>query len=249
LSEVGCAGGGARIAGWYGKLPCLRDFASRRLPGEFIAAWDGWLQRSIAGSRERLHERWLDAFLTSPMWRFAVGPGVFGETAWTGLLLPSVDKVGRYFPLTFAACVPASALAYATSNQAWYAGLEDIALSALRVDFTIAALEDELRANPLTFDVSGATPASASDISDWLRNPAPRPLERQFSTPDALVSAIHGGTPASFGDSVIGRSFWWCVEHDSGAAELHCALGLPDVDQYTLLLRSLPASGMAEMPQ
>ena len=28
------------IPGWYGKIPSLGDFASRRLPQSFVAAWD-----------------------------------------------------------------------------------------------------------------------------------------------------------------------------------------------------------------
>ena len=90
------------IAGWYGKLPCLGDFASRRLDAEFITPWDAWLQRCIATSRQQLGEQWLDIYLTSPMWRFILAPGICGERACAGVLLPSVDKVGRYFPLTFA---------------------------------------------------------------------------------------------------------------------------------------------------
>ena len=59
---------GAAIPGWYGKLPSLGDFASRRLPVEFVKAWDSCLQEVIPASREALAERWLDAYLTMPIW-------------------------------------------------------------------------------------------------------------------------------------------------------------------------------------
>jgi hypothetical protein len=36
----------AAPAGWYGKLACLGDFASRRLSREFIERWDGWRRRA-----------------------------------------------------------------------------------------------------------------------------------------------------------------------------------------------------------
>jgi type VI secretion system protein ImpM len=41
-------------------------------------------------------------YLTFPVWRFLLPVGVLGSTAWTGVLMPSVDRVGRYFPLTLA---------------------------------------------------------------------------------------------------------------------------------------------------
>ena len=51
------------VAGWWGKIAGLGDFASRRLPVDFVSRWDGWLQQVIAGSRERLGPSWLEAYL------------------------------------------------------------------------------------------------------------------------------------------------------------------------------------------
>ena len=95
---------GENIPGFYGKLPELGDFVNRRLPQNFIDPWDSWLQQAIATSRDQLGGNWLNNYLTSPIWRFAVSSGVVGESPWCGLLMPSVDRVGRYFPLTLA-CV------------------------------------------------------------------------------------------------------------------------------------------------
>ena len=90
--------------GWYGKLPTLGDFASRRLDGDFIDPWDRWLGEGLAAQREQLGAGWLDAYLGSPVWRFVLMPGVLpgpaGAAVLAGVLMPSVDKVGRYFPLT-----------------------------------------------------------------------------------------------------------------------------------------------------
>ena len=49
----------AALPGWYGKMPNLGDFASRRLPSRFIVPWDDWLQRSLTGSRALMGESWL----------------------------------------------------------------------------------------------------------------------------------------------------------------------------------------------
>ena len=61
----------------------------------------------MAGSRRQMGEDWLPAFLEAPVWRFVLPSGLCGERAALGLMLPSVDRAGRYFPLTFAALFPA----------------------------------------------------------------------------------------------------------------------------------------------
>lgn len=97
------------LPGWYGKIASLGDFASRRLPAEFISNWDAWLQRMLPDSRARLGDRWLETYLGSPIWRFLLFPGICGDGLWAGLMMPSVDRVGRYFPLTIASRMPALA--------------------------------------------------------------------------------------------------------------------------------------------
>ena len=64
---------------------------------------DGWMQRMVAASRAVLGEAWLPAWLEVAVWRFALSPDVCGPGAVIGLWMPSVDRVGRYFPLTLAA--------------------------------------------------------------------------------------------------------------------------------------------------
>ena len=85
-------------AGWYGKLPALGDFAQRRLEQDFIVGWDTWLQSVIVDSQRILGGNWLSAYLRAPVWRFVLAPGVVDSRNWSGILLPSVDRVGRYFP-------------------------------------------------------------------------------------------------------------------------------------------------------
>ena len=60
--------------GWFGKLPHLGDFASRRLPPSFVRPWDRWLQRGLASARSELGERWLDLYLVAPILRFWLAP-------------------------------------------------------------------------------------------------------------------------------------------------------------------------------
>ncbi len=87
----------AESPGIFGKLPWLGDFVTRRLPHSFVEPWDDWLQRGMAATREALGDGWLDSFLTAPVWRFLLPAGSAGP-AMAGVLMPSVDRVGRYFP-------------------------------------------------------------------------------------------------------------------------------------------------------
>ena len=134
------------VPGWYGKLPHLGDFASRRLPDSFVRRWDRWLQRGLAGARSQLGEGWLDAYLVAPILRFWVGPGVLGECGWTGLMMPSVDRVGRHFPLTIAQLgVP---LAAALADRDWFRALDAAVRQVLDVEFSVDDFERALGAVP-----------------------------------------------------------------------------------------------------
>lgn len=131
---MSAAASGPVAPGFYGKLPALGDFAARRLPAAFITPWDAFLQAGLAASRRRFGAAWTGHFLSAPVWRFLLTPGVLGAPGWIGILLPSVDRVGRYFPLTVAARLPARAFdtrAMLRGATAWYAAVEAIALQAL----------------------------------------------------------------------------------------------------------------------
>lgn len=132
-------------SGFYGKLSSHGDFISRRLSPTFVRTWDSWLQDVMVSSRESLGEDWRGAYLCSPIWRFALASGVCGELAWAGVLMPSVDRVGRYFPLTLAhGCAPVSPLQRLTTDSQWYEQLEGLALSSLEAGFCLAAFDNAL---------------------------------------------------------------------------------------------------------
>lgn len=138
------------IPGFYGKLPVLGDFVSRRLSREFINPWDKWLQSAMAASQQQLVENWLKAYLSSPVWRFALSPGLCGNSGWLGVLMPSVDRVGRYFPLTLALPVSADINLpdVFIANNAWFAEVESIALTALEDNLDLNGFDNLLASIP-----------------------------------------------------------------------------------------------------
>src|SRR5574337_277378 len=143
----------AQVAGWHGKLPALGDFASRRLDAGFVEPWDAWLSHGLA--RLRQQPGWPRAYLASPIWRFLLLPGVLpgaaGESCWAGVLMPSVDRVGRYYPLTIALALPAlpGTRAEVDALWNWLARLDEAAADALHDDWSIDTLEAELHRLPL----------------------------------------------------------------------------------------------------
>jgi type VI secretion system protein ImpM len=109
--------------GAYGKMPSLGDFFRLGAPRSFCTPWDVWLQSLLTQTRADLGARWEDCYMSAPIWRFALAPGLAGPEAAMGVLMPSVDRVGRAFPLTLVRVGAGGAPDYAT--------LEEIALSAL----------------------------------------------------------------------------------------------------------------------
>jgi type VI secretion system protein ImpM len=127
--------------GLFGKVPSRGDFVRAGLPALFVHKWDDWLQQVMTGSRERMGEDWLPAYLESPVWRFALPAGQCGDRAVIGLFLPSVDRVGRYFPLTLAAVLPPGAGLPSPENAAsWLDECEALGRAALDDDVSPEAL-------------------------------------------------------------------------------------------------------------
>lgn len=87
----------APVVGLFGKLPSRGDFISANMPRDVMDAAEGW---SRAGLMALTSEPgWEPHYLSAPIWQFAVARREWGASSWCGVLLPSVDSVGRFFPL------------------------------------------------------------------------------------------------------------------------------------------------------
>jgi len=151
--------------GWYGKLPANGDFVTRRLPPSFIEAWDSWLNAMLIGSRKHLGAAWRDAFLSAPAWRFVLAPGVIGEQGWAGVMVPSVDSVGRYFPLTAASALPSRSIDPVTTvvrAHNWFSEVEPVVYAALQPEAEMETFDAQLRNRRFPADLL-AVPESTED--------------------------------------------------------------------------------------
>lgn len=133
-------------AGLFGKLPARGDFVRENLPRDFTDCWDGWWQRGLADTQAQWRDEWNAAWLEAPVWRFMLPPGLCGKSGILGLWLPSVDKVGRYSPLTIAAAAPCDWLPHVGQMTSFLAAVEEAGRDALEYDLTPADLLERIQA-------------------------------------------------------------------------------------------------------
>lgn len=172
--------------GFYGKLPARGDFVRCGLAGSFIAAWDAWAQVVLAGSQKIMGEAWVPAWLEAPVWRFALPGGLCGSTTVVGLFMPSVDRVGRFFPLCFA-CLDAGETAEnaAAHASAWLAQAEAAGRAALAEDLTPEEVMARmaLPTNALAHDEELRVPEAEADRGLWWTAGSPRVPPGAFALP------------------------------------------------------------------
>jgi type VI secretion system protein ImpM len=198
---------------WYGKISSLGDFAHRRMSPQLRELCDEWLSRAVTDSRDRLGASWLDTYLTAPLWRFAWAPGIVDERWWFGVLMPSCDNVGRYFPLIVLEPLdPPPADATALDHlERWYDHLARAALQTLHEQASPDAFDGVLR-----------------DAPPW----PPANGERRASSLRAGMEAL---VVQQMVNRLAGHSIWW---RGAEAPDLLLTLpALPQGDEFLALLR------------
>lgn len=219
------------MQGFFGKIPSHGDFVTRNLSREFIDTWDDWLQSSLAESKTRLGDRWLDVYLTSPIWRFALKPGVCGKRAWAGLMMPSVDRVGRYFPLTIATSLPDGGQPFqvAAHGDAWFRAAEALALRALDDD---------------TFDAAGLQSALDAVAAIDLRALAHEALVTMADEWSLAIPGLVGADlPVAVADRLVAHrtasySLWWTAGSEEIGPSALVVGGLPNPGSFAELMNA-----------
>ncbi len=217
--------------GFFGKLPQLGDFVNRRLPADLIEPWDQWLQGSLAASQAQLGDAWLDRYLTSPLWRFVLSSGVAGQGVWAGVLMPSVDRVGRYFPLTLACGLPGGTNLFEVLGAAtWFEQAETLVLSVLADPFSLETFDDQVLAlgAPLTADLGPNPPVPRSGrFNAWHLG-----LPTEAPAPGACATFLAQALDQVF----LAYSLWWTLGSEQVGPSLLACQGLPPEDGFSALL-------------
>jgi type VI secretion system protein ImpM len=217
--------------GFFGKLPTHGDFLSRRLPRSFIDPWDRWLQSAVADSREQLGDEWLNIYLTSPLWRFTLSPGLAGPSAWAGVLMPSVDRVGRYFPFTLAIPLeaPCNLLELLINNEAWFNQCEELLLDTLDDNINLDAFDTSLQALPPPDQPKATTSLSAHQGSRaaW---------QFELASLDHLNKNMSGLSYHMLSHLMPGHSLWSSHGSERVSPSLLINEGLPPIKAFSGLL-------------
>jgi len=221
--------------GVYGKIPRHGDFLNLNLPSDFMEAWDHWLQQSVLASQEVLGESWLTHFLISPVWRFVLPSGCVNNQSWAGIMLPSVDKVGRYYPLTLAAPISdqIGTFEYLSNSESWFEWLEGVAIMTLEKGLDADELIHELAQNTVELAFSKTRPSSL--LSE-------RNLQRVVplgSSEQALNNVLPQLCDALLKPQVSSFSLWWTKGGEHVEAALLLADQLPRPVSYTAMLNGL----------
>jgi len=218
--------------GLYGKISTKGDFVTRRLARDFVQPWDSWLQAAIPHSRKALGDTWLQAYLNAPIWRFALSAGLCGDRVVAGILMPSIDKVGRHFPLTLAAAAgpDANAAQVFAASATWFGELEALALSTLEDGFDFEA-----------FDTALAALGPPPDAGTAMALGTPRPLEG-----GRWRFAVDPGCALGPGDPLVAHqilrafmprhSLWWSAGSQQVAPSFLVCDALPGGDSFVALL-------------
>jgi type VI secretion system protein ImpM len=221
--------------GLFGKLPSKRDFVAVSVPRSFLDVWEVWLQGGLSASRVALGDAWQEVFLRAPIWRFWLGAGVCGGTA-AGAFMPSVDGVGRYYPLTVVAvaekpyAIPPPEL---DPQEAWFGKAEDVLLSALAPDASFEGVIESLQALPGPLDlVASGPPEGMVRLPDGtiLSAAAPSSLPARLS---AIRIEDHARAYATM-------SVWWTIGGEDFPPLALVGQRMPDPHLFTTLLTGEP---------
>lgn len=191
--------------GAYGKIPAVGDFFRLAPPSGFVRVWDAWLQEILLDAQGAYGADFDTHYMTAPIWRFTLPRGVAGTEKVMGVMMPSVDRVGRRFPLTLVQAVSTSGPASADHLGAntIFEQLEDLALMALEDTTTLEILGESL-ANVTHLALPDAPPIRGSGANIVVTGVASgdslaRILAGQLMTktmPEAAIwSAVLDGVP------------------------------------------------------
>lgn len=220
--------------GFFGKIPLTGDFIHRRMSSVFMNRWDEWLKINILHSQKKLGERWLPIYSQSPMWRFCIAPGVIDNKAYLGIMIPSVDSVGRYFPLTVAQPVDPKAIPFILSDTAnqWFQNIEDLLLDLLEgyepnlqvFDAKIAALE------PKWIDAVAPIPTGQAAMDKAFS------LRLEVGSAATINHSVSSMMLHNLAESKKGFTFWWNEGSEAYQPSILMSDKLPAMDQFCALL-------------
>ena len=168
----------------------------------------------------------MPAYLNTPIWRFVLGPNLCGAEPSLGVMMPSVDRVGRYFPLVIAAQLP-GCLSPGTvfhSARAWFEAAEQLILTTLDDTFDFDAFDH----NVLAIGVPNYARAGEGPAGGGLRLDLHETGDMS-PTYARMLDQVLMGSNAPF-------SLWWTQGSDACAPPVLLSPGLPAPANFAAFL-------------
>lgn len=152
---------------WFGKLPSQGDFVGRRMPHATLTCWDDWMRAGMESLRNEASTNWENRFVRSPLW-FFMSPAVFMGLPAVGVLAPSVDRVGRYYPISVMALADQANADFASDAAVsrFLTGARDAVVNARRLPLSADQLDAQLA--HLCSPFASPTPAPGAALIDAL---------------------------------------------------------------------------------
>ncbi|MCY0095177.1 type VI secretion system-associated protein TagF [Hoeflea ulvae] len=227
--------------GLYGKYPEKRDFIALNMPRPVLQPLEKWIQSGLAASKEKLGRAWGDHYMIQPIWSFRLGASITGVDC-LGAMAPSVDGVGRTFPLVILAHAPEESGGYPSIGvldpDHWFPDVHDRLLHAL---------DEEAPGEPRELLDGVAEPGClAADQSAGVSTIANG--QRTLFAEGELKAAF--GHISEIGSRQTDRmtSVWWTSGSETVPAQVAVFTGMPDVWFMADMMSGSSAEAQAGWP-
>ena len=159
------------VVGAYGKIPKMGDFV--RVGGKPLPSFEQWIEGGMAAGEKKYGADWPAVYGAGAIHAFAYrAPAAARDgAALVGILKPSVDSVGRKFPLTVFAQIPERSVIGAPHVLPLMLGdfLEAATAAALAGDTMTSASQYQERIVQVAAPYMDPEPAS-NDYDRWLQS-------------------------------------------------------------------------------
>jgi type VI secretion system protein ImpM len=216
------------LLGWYGKLPAVGDFSARGLDGSLLTILGDWCAQGMETiSTHNGGEDWREAYMLSPVWSFVMNAEVWSDEPLAGCMAPSVDRVGRCYPLIIVRSIINGELGrILPPRNDWLQRADMVIRQAvsgkIAVDDVMPGVVNGDNLEGHAFD-TGSTESILNElgISDGGDKPS-----NYFSWPE--LNTVFYERP--------GRSFWWAEPSPKQPPRQIIHAGNPDAQLFSLLM-------------